>query len=83
MRNELAGADLPNADFAVEAARAYEFLIEAQANGSYAVLVSIVNGPQRLRVLNAEGPDAAVRPASNDHLVCKERADGVQSRGDD
>lgn len=71
--NEFTGTNFPNTDVTLHAARADELAAARKANGSDAALVSIIDLPKQLAVVDTVGANAAIRPSAQDYLIGKYR----------
>mmetsp|Transcript_16438 Transcript_16438/g.27882 ORF Transcript_16438/g.27882 Transcript_16438/m.27882 type:complete len:382 (-) Transcript_16438:473-1618(-) len=75
--DELPGPNLPDPDLAFLATRDDKLLVVAECNCSHPILMSIVDLPELLAVVDPERSDLAVGPAGENDLVREERAHGV------
>ena len=75
VRDELTGADLPDANLALHAAGADELAALCEADRSDTTLVCIVNLPELLAVIDTVRTDTSITPAADDDLVGE---DGTQ-----
>ena len=69
VRDKFARSDLPDSYFTFHAARADKFTALSQANRCDATLVSIVNLPQKLTIVNSISPDLSIGPSAEDDFI--------------
>ena len=72
VRDELARSDLPDANLALHAARADKFAAAREADRGDSALVSVVDLPEQLAVVNTVSSDLSVRPATQDDFICED-----------
>lgn len=61
--NELPGPDLPDANLSFMASRDNKLVVVTEGYGGDTILVSVVNLPQLLVVVDSEGPDSSIGPS--------------------
>ena len=77
--DEFTRPNLPNSDFTFLAAWNDELLVVAKGYCSDSILVSIIDLPELLAVVHAEGSDFAVWVSSDYNLVSKQRANWINT----
>ena len=80
MGNKLSRSDLPHSDFTFLASGDDELVVVAQGDGCYTILVSVIDLPELLVVVNSEGSDLAIGPTGEDHLIRKDGASWMNTR---
>jgi len=74
VRDELSWSDLPNSNLSFISSGYNELVIVTQADGSDAVLVSVIDLPKLLIVVHSESSYLSVGPAWKDDLICEQGA---------
>jgi len=80
VRDEFTGTDFPDTNFTLHTTWTDELAVLGETNSSNSILMSIINLPKKLTVINTVSSDSTIRPTWNNDFISKDCTIGEYTR---